>query len=441
MASKRRIRYGLRPVVARDVSMPRSFRVLFALLLSVQAAAGSMETTRPEDVGISSERLQRVSEHLRTLVDEKKAAGIQFVVARRGSVVLQEAFGVRSVDSGEPVNDDTLFRIFSMTKPVVGVAMMMLYEEGKFSMSDPVSKYIPEFRSLQVYAGENENGSILLEDAKRPPLMQDLFRHTAGLTYGFFGDTAVDKLYVEAELLDPQSNLQAMIEGLAELPLLYQPGERYEYSMGVDVQAYLIEKYSGMDVESFLRERIFEPLGMDETMAWVPPKYAPRLSDIHTHNEDGQLVVLTQALGNDIAAPAYEEPSLFNGGGQLISSADDYYRFAQMLLNGGELDGVRLLSPSTVAMMTSNRLPVTVADREIAPGSGHGLNLRVVSDRTQIGFPASDGEFAHGGMASTYFWADPTEELVVVVLTQYLPYSGQVYSDILHRLVHAAIID
>lgn len=421
--------------------MACSFRLVLLLLLSTPAFAGTLATTPPEDVGMSSERLQRIHDHLQQMVDEKKAAGIQVVVARRGSVVLHDTYGVQSVDSGEPVSKDTLFRIFSMTKPVIGVAMMMLYEEGKFSMSDPVSKYIPEFRSLRVYAGENEDGAVLLEDARRPPLMQDLFRHTAGLTYGFFGSTAVDKLYVDADLLNPQSNLQAMIEGLAKLPLLYQPGAQYEYSMAVDVQAYLIEKFSGVDVESFIRSRIFEPLNMDETMAWVPPDVAPRLSEIHTHDEDGQLVVLTEALGTNISKPAYEEPSLFNGGGQLISSADDYYRFAQMLLNGGELGGVRLLSPSTVAMMTSNRLPVTVAGREIAPGSGHGLNLRVVSDRTQVGFPANDGEFAHGGMASTYFWADPTDDLVVVVLTQYLPYSGQIYSDILHRLVHAAIID
>ena len=414
-------------------------RALLIGLVALPAFAGSLQTTRPEKVGMSSARVAHIGKNLQQLVDEGRSAGFQLVVARRGKVVAQESFGLLNVETGEPVTNDSMFRIFSMTKPVVGVAMMMLYEEGRFSLSDPVSRYVPEFADLKVYAGTDAEGKMRVEDPDRPMIMQDLFRHTAGLTYGYFGDTPVDKLYVDANLLDPKSTLQAMISGLAGLPLLYQPGTRYEYSMGVDVQAYLIEKFTGKDVETFLRERIFEPLGMDETVAWVRPPLAGRLSQIHTHNGDGKLAVLTEALGRDIAQPAYEQPSLFNGGGQLISTADDYYRFAQMLLNGGELDGVRLLAPATVDMMTSNRLPATVAGRQIEPGIGHGFNLRVVVDRTQVGFPANDGEFGHGGMASTYFWADPADELVVVLLTQYLPYSGQVYSDMLHRLVHAAI--
>jgi len=417
------------------------FRTLLMSLLAVPAFAGSLQTTRPEKVGMSPARVAHIGEYLQQLVDDGKSAGFQLVVARRGKVVMQDDFGVLNVETGEPVTDESLFRIFSMTKPVMGVAMMMLYEDGLFSLSDPVSRYIPEFGDLKVYAGTDDQGQNILEEPGRPMIMEDLFRHTSGLTYGYFGDTPVDRQYVDANLLDPQSTLQTMIDGLAGLPLLYQPGTRYEYSMSVDVQAYLIEKFTGKDVESFLRERVFIPLGMDETMAWVAPPVANRLSQIHTQDENGHLKVLTQALGRDIAQPAYEKPRLFNGGGQLISTADDYYRFAQMLLNGGELDGVRLLAPSTVDMMTSNRLPATVAGRQIDPGIGHGFNLRVVFDRTQVGFPAHNGEFGHGGMASTYFWADPDDELVVVLMSQYLPYSGQVYSDMLHRLVHAAIVD
>ena len=411
------------------------------LLICGNATAGPVETASPEDVGMSSERLQRISDHFEQLVEGEKMAGGQVLVARRGAVVYFENYGIQSVSSGEAVDDESLFRIYSMTKPIMGVAMMMLYEEGHFSLSDPVGRHIPEFADLKVYASEDENGAMSVEDPARPPLMEDLFRHTAGFTYGIFGNTAVDKKYVEARLLDPESNLQAMIEGMAEIPLLYQPGSDYEYSMSVDVQGYLIEKFSGQDVASFLQDRIFDPLSMNETLVWVPPELADRMADIHTHDENGALNVLREVFEEDINSHAYKKPSLFNGGGQLISTADDYFRFAQMLLNGGELDGARFLSPSTVAMMTSNRLPASLAGREISPGVGHGFNLRVVSDRTQVPFPSNDGEFRHGGMASTYFWVDPVEELVVVVMNQYMPYAGQEMSDILHRLVHAAIIE
>jgi len=419
-----------------------SLFVVVTLFAAAPAPAGSLHTTTPERVGMSSGMLQQLDHKLQQLVVEENSAGFQVVIARRGKVVFQESFGVADKDTGEAINDDTLFRIYSMTKPLVGVAMMILYEEGKFSLSDPVAKYIPAFEGARVFVGEDDSGQVILEDAVRPPTMHDLLQHTAGLSYGVFSDTPVDRMYRETLFTDLDTSLESFVEKLAGIPLLYQPGTRYYYSLSADVQGYLIQRLSGMDPESFIRRRILEPLGMDETMAWVPPDKAARLSKIHTHNEEGALVVYQDAADSLISVDdAYREPALFSGGSQLISTADDYWRFAQMLLNGGSLDGQRILSPATVRMMTSNRLPESIPGRRIAPGRGHGFDLSVVVDHTLINYPANDGEFSHGGLATTHFWVDPKQQLVVVFLSQYLPTSNRPYVDLLHRMVHAAIVD
>ena len=416
--------------------------ILATLIIAIPASAGSLHTTKAERVGMSSEMLQRLEEKLQGLVDDEVSAGFQVVIARRGKVVFQESFGVADKSSGKAITDDTLFRIYSMTKPLVGVAMMILYEEGQYSLSDPVAKYIPAFEGIRVFAGEDDSGEMILEDAVRPPSMHDLLQHSAGLTYGVFSDTPVDKMYLDKLFVDLDVPLQSFIENLAGIPLLYQPGTRYNYSLSVDVQGYLIERLSGIDPESFIRSRILEPLGMDETMAWAPPDMAPLLSKVHTHNKEGSLVVYQDPADSVISVnDAYRKPVFFSGGAQLISTADDYWRFAQMLLNGGNLDGKRLLSPDTVEMMTSNRLPESVPGRRIGPGWGHGFNLSVVADQTLINYPVNNGEFSHGGLATTHFWTDPEQELVVVFLSQYLPSSNRPYVDLTHRLVHAAIID
>ena len=406
---------------------------------SFTALAGSLDVVRPELVGMSSERLDRVRIQFQALVDQGKSAGYQIVVARRGKVVLHESMGTLNVETGVPVSNDSLFRIFSMTKPIVATAMMILYEEGRFSLSDPISKYIPEFKDLKVYAGVDEAGQMILVDPKRPPQIHDLLQHTAGFTYGIFGDTPVDKLYRDADLLDQTLPLSDMIQKLAGIPLMFQPGEQYLYSVSADIEGYLIEQLSGMDALQFLQQRILDPLRMNETVTWVPPERAALLAEVHVTNDEGKLAIFS--ADPDPTRYAFEKPARFSGGGQLISTADDYFRFAQMLLNGGELDGARILAPLTVKMMTSNRFPSTIPDRSIDPGRGHGFHLKVVTDPTLVGFPASIGEFGHGGLATTTFWVDPELELVVVLLNQYFPTDNDQMQDLAHRLIHAAIIE
>lgn len=405
--------------------------VLFATACTV---AGPLRTTTPEDVGMSSARLENLTRHFEQLLQEQQSGGYQLLVARRGAVVLHENVGFASVENNTPLTDDSLFRIFSMTKPVVAVAMMMLYEEGHFSLADPVARHIPQFADLQVYAGEDEDGNMLTEAPDRPPTILDLMLHTAGFTYGIFGDTGVDRLYQEKEIVQYGISMQDFIDRLAQVPLLFQPGERWHYSVSVDIQGYLVEKWSGQEAGEFLRTRIFEPLGMDETIAWVPEARAGLLADVYAHDEDGKRVLYQQPLTENFLRP----PGGFSGGAQLISTSDDYWLLCQMLLNGGELNGVRLLSPASVRMIMSDRLREPASFR---PGMGHGLNGSVVTDTRQLDYPASNGEFSWGGLATTIFWIDPQEELVVIMLTQYLPTRNGHYQDILHRMVHAAIID
>ena len=398
-------------------------------------AASPVDIAPAESVGMSSERLANVKSRLQRVIDDRQTGGIQVLIARKGKVVMHENLGYANVEDGTPISDDTLFRIYSMTKPVVGAAMLMLYEEGFYSLSDPIAKHIPEFADLKVFAGAGEDGEMILEDPKRPPTIHDLMQHTAGFTYGIFSDTPVDRLYRLNEVPRYDDTLQQMIDKLAEMPLLFHPGERFEYSVSVDVQGYLIEKWTGRELGAFLKERLFDPLGMDQTMAWAAGGNAGLLANVYSHDDSGALVKNESGA----ATNHYREPASFSGGGQLISTADDYWRFAQMLLNNGEFNGTRFLAPGTVEMMRADRLrKPTFA---IYPGAGFGLNVAVYSETDFAPYPVSRGEYFWSGIASTLFWIDPEEELVVVMLTQYLPFASPVYRDLMHRLVHAAILE
>jgi len=403
-------------------------------LAQLPAFARPLDVSPAEDVGMSSERLAYMKSYFEGLLADEETGGFQLLVSRRGKVVMYENLGLANVEENVPVTDDTLFRIYSMTKPVMGVAMMMLYEEGLYSLADPLSKHIPEFAELRVYAGEDDEGNVTLEPMKREPTIHDLLQHTAGFTYGIFGNTFVDKQYVEKQVPDYDQTMEEFIGKLANIPLLYQPGDQWVYSVAVDVQGYLIEKWTGMELGDFLQERIFDPLGMDQTMAWVPPDQAGLLANVYTHDDDGNRA----KFDGEFATNHYRAPGAFSGGGQLISTSDDYWRFCQMLLNGGELDGVRYLSPLTVEMMSSNRLqePASLPD-----GAGFGLNFGVTVDNTKGNYPMSNGEYYWGGLASTVFWIDPEEEMVAIMMTQYLPYNGEYYRELFHRLVRAAIIE
>ena len=284
----------------------------------------------PETVGMSSAALDRLVDEFRAVLDDGMTGGIQMLVARRGTVVLYENLGWADIEAQSPVTDQTLFRIVSMTKPVVGVAMMMLHEEGVYSLDDPVHLHIPEFAGLRVMVGQNPDGSPILEDLVRPPTILDLMRHTAGFTNGLNG-TLVDQMYIEDGIGSYDDTLQQFIDKLAATPLVHQPGETWLYSMSVDVQGYLIEKWTGMTLENFLRDRLFDPLGMDQTLAWVPATQASQLAHVYTHDSDGQLI----RDQSDFSLQHYRPPGGFSGGTQLISTADDYWRFIQMLLDGG----------------------------------------------------------------------------------------------------------
>ncbi len=397
---------------------------------------GALKLDAPEDVGMSSQRLERMAETLERLVEEKRTGGFQVLVSRHGKIVMHENFGMADIEAGRAVDDATLFRIASMTKPIVGVAMMMLYEEGYFSLQDPVSKHIPELANLKVYAGTDASGKTLLREPARAPTIHDLMQHTAGLTYGVFGDTPVDRLYNAAGVLDPRKTQQEFIETLATLPLIADPGERWIYSVATDVQGYLIEKWTGMEAGEFLRERIFEPLGMDETMAWVPPDRVEHLAAVYTHDASGKLVPTSGILGD-----ATRKPARFSGGGQLISTSDDYWRFCQMLLNGGVLDSVRLLSPKSVEMMSQDRLDGTMTIPGWIVEQGFGLNFSVVTDPAKVDYPATKGEFFWAGATTTVFYIDPENDVIAILLTQYSPFLIGEYSDLLHRYVNSAIIE
>jgi CubicO group peptidase (beta-lactamase class C family) len=409
--------------------------VLATFVFHAIAIAGDWEITRAEDVGMSTEKLANLKSQLEKVLAEEKTGGIQVLVSRHGKVIMYENLGFANVEEEIAVTKDTLFRVFSMTKPIVGAAMMMLYEEGHYSLADPLSKHIPEFAELEVFAGTEDDGTMILEDLDREPTMQDLMMHTAGFTYGIFGDSPVDRMYVESEVSSYEQTLQDFIDKLAEMPLLFQPGERWNYSVAVDVQGYLIEQWTGMELGEFLQKRLFDPLGMDQTMPWVPPDKAGLLANIYSHDENGNLITYEGTL----ATNHYRAPGGFGGGAQLISTSDDYWRFCQMLLNGGEFEGKRYLSPRTVDLMSRDRLDESIT---LPWGKlGFGLNVAVVSDPTVIGYTANKGEYFWGGLATTLFWIDPEDDLVVIMLTQYLPWNEPYYRDLMHRLVYASIVE
>ena len=300
---------------------------------------------------------------------------------------------------------DTIFRLYSMSKPVTGVAMMMLFEEGKWRLDDPVSRYVPEFAKLKVYTGKNDDGTPKLEDARRSMTMRELMTHTGGLGYVLNSNNPVDKMIIDANILNPMASLQAMIDGLAKMPLLAQPGTRWSYSIGVDVQGYLVEKFSGQSFADYLRTHIFDPLGMKDTAFYVPKEKLSRFSEVH------------KGAGDALTLDARMEPTLVpvgaSGGGGLFSTAADYARFCEMLLQGGQLNGVRLLAPRTVEMMRTNHVNPDPL-KTMTAGTGWGMDFQVVTDAAAAGDSVSDGTFSWFGIAGTWFWIDPKADLAFV---------------------------
>lgn len=406
--------------------------VLSHLILfgSYQAIAGDVRLTKPEDVGMSSERLLEIVQRLGSLIDEGQTGGMQILISRRGKVVLHKNFGFTDIASRRSVDNNTLFRIHSMTKPVTAVAMMMMYEDGHFSFSDPISKHIPEFSDLQVYAGQNAQGKIILEDIDQEPTIHDLMQHTAGFSYDG-GDHPVAQMYADAGIRDNTAPLQEMIDKLAKLPLRYQPRTQWVYSFSMDIQGYLVEKWSGMDIDQLLQERLFTPLGMDETMAWVPRAKSKLLATVYTRNDANELI----RSRNPANERALQKSVRFMGGGQLISTSDDYWRFCQMLLNGGEYDGHRIILSKSVSAIMNDSLPDGIEMSN--PGIGFGINGIVITDESVASWDLSNGTYSWSGAASTTFWIDPQEELIVIFMTQYRPWESLFYYELLGPLVRS----
>jgi len=371
-----------------------------------KAPARDLAMASPESVGISAERLKRLDAAMAKIVDDKQVAGLVTLLERHGKVVDFNAYGKRNVSDGGPLQKDSIFRIYSMSKPVTGVAMMMLFEEGKWRLDDPVARYIPEFARLKVYTGKNDDGTPKMEDARRSMTMRELMTHTAGLGYVLNAANPVDKMIIDGNILNAAAPLQKMIDGLGKTPLLAQPGTRWSYSIGVDVQGYLVEKFSGVSFADFARTRIFEPLGMKDTAFYVPKEKMSRFSEVHS------------GAGASLAIdPNRPEPTIVplgpSGGGGLFSTASDYARFCDMLLQGGQFGGVRLLAPRTVEMMRTNHVNPDPL-KTMPPGTGWGMDFEVVMDAAAAGDSVPNGAFRWWGIAGTWFWIDPVDDLAFV---------------------------
>jgi CubicO group peptidase (beta-lactamase class C family) len=363
-----------------------------------------LNPVKPESVGFSSERLERLHALMQKEVDQKHFSGIVTLLARHGKVVDYRAYGVRDMATGAPMAKDTIFRDFSMTKPVTGVAMMILYEQGKWLPSDPISKFIPEFANLKVFKGVDANGKMILVDPDHAPTMRELMTHTAGFSYGN-GKTVVDALYKDQHVLESK-NLQEMIDKLAKIPLLYQPGTKWIYSMSMDIEGYIVEKLSGQPLPDFMREQIFTPLGMRDAGFYVPEEKYDRLATLYKADADGNLVVDPAACCGMKAFK--EQPTMPSGGGGMVSTTEDYYRFAQMFLNHGQFNGVRILAPSSIQMMDTNHIPENMLTGEyhigtqfLRPGFGYGYNGAVEYDPQLDDLPDGKGTYVWGGAAGT----------------------------------------
>lgn len=405
------------------------FLVLLALALPGGIAADDLQLVEPEQAGMSGERLARISDTAKDYVDQGKVPGVITMVNRGGKLVHFETVGTRGVKDPRPLAADDLFRIYSMTKPITAVAAMQLYERGGFRLTDPVSDFVPELGGLQVMEAD---GSLV--PVKREATMHDLLAHTAGFSYGFEDDDPVDDLYREAHLWGAK-DLTDFAERLGTLPLRYQPGERWYYSVAVDVTGVVVERISGKSFDEYLHDEIFEPLGMDDTFFQVPPDKLHRFLPNHRWDAEKEQVIDVEDMtpipgidSSDDAMTNYEKVTLYSGGGGLVSTAMDYMKFAEMLRAGGEFNGVRIIGPKTLKYMVKNHLPATTA----SPGSGDlpsdrifngrgigfGLGFGVIEDPVAIAALSSKGAYFWGGAAGTVFWVDPVEDIVGLGMIQ-----------------------
>jgi CubicO group peptidase (beta-lactamase class C family) len=424
-------------VTSTSTTRRRAAAILAFLLLVCAANVGQTDAAElpqvpPVEVGLSAKKLEKVKTIVQAQVDKKQIAGAVVLVARRGNIALLESFGKLDLKSGKPMPPDAIFRFYSMTKPVTSVAALMLVEAGKLNLDDPVGNYLPELQNLRVYAGKDQTVA-----AKRPVTIRDLMRHTSGFTYGMPNGSPVDRLYIKNKI--DERTLPDMIRTLGTLPLQDQPGTRFNYSYSTDVLGRVIEVVSAEPLDKFFFERILHPLDMHDTSFSIADDKLDRFATAYARGGKASLGV------TDLPARSRyrKQPKFFSGGGGLVSTARDYCRFCQMLLNGGELDGTRLLRPETVAEMTSNQLPKEAMPVRLGgfpvPGHGFGLGM-MVRLQSPSGAALPDGEYSWSGAASTYFWVAPKPQLIVIILQQIEPIDISLQLS-LKPLIYSAIAD
>jgi CubicO group peptidase (beta-lactamase class C family) len=398
----------------------------------------------PDSVGFSGARLGLLHAIIQEQVDRQELAGAVTILARHGKIIDYRTYGVRDLATGAPMAKDTIFRDYSMTKPVTGVAMMILYEQGKWLPQDPIAKYIPELAHLKVQGGVDGEGKMTLVEPERAPTLKELMSHSAGFSYGT-GTSAVDGLYQKERVLG-SSNLKEMIDKLSRIPLEYQPGKSWKYSVSMDIEGYLIEKLSGQSLPDFMRKHIFTPLQMTDAGFYVPHDKSARFATNYRADAQGHLMAIDPA--SDAERRYATQPTMPSGGGGLVSTAQDYYRFAQMLANGGVLDGHRILSPSSVRLMTTNKLPdslltgqLGIGQHVMRPGFGYGFNCAVIFDPGLAALPDGKGTFFWDGAAGTWFWVDPANDVVFVGMIQRMQGDNHSLLYRTHAAVYAALLE
>jgi len=382
---------------------------------------------KPEEVGFSAFRLKRLDRLFQGYVDREELPGMIATVARFGQSVYYQKFGWMSIETPEPMHDDTIFMIASMTKPITAVAVMMLYEMGHFHLNTPISEFIPGFKNTAVYNGvQNPTGEMHLVPLEREITFRHLLTHTAGLSYGWDANDPIDQVYQEVQRRYEQTNVtfsnRLLAEELSQIPLAFQPGTHWRYSMGIDLLGALVEIIADQPLEQYLKERIFDPLGMVDTGFFVPPPQFDRVARVYGHPEPESNLSWMKEI-----KPQTSPPGFASGGGGLVSTIGDYARFCQMLVNGGEFDGIQLLSPKSVSLFSLNHCPVEALPFSFEEGSlyhagyGYSLGTRVLMDVSVSGMAGSVGEFGWDGAFSTYFWIDPQESLYGILMLQHTP--------------------
>ncbi len=399
-----------------------SFLLFIFFLTSVVLSGQGLPTASPEEVGLSSERLDKLTDLIQGYVDDDTLPGAVVLVARKGRAVYFESFGETNLETGQAMPKDALFRIMSMTKAVTSVAVMMLYEEGHFLLDEKISKYIPEFENPQVIVQDDDGDPFTYETvpARNEITIRHLLTHTSGITYRFFQEEPFATLYAEAGVSDgiesQKGTVGEAMRRLGRLPLRNHPGEAWAYGLSTDVLGYLVELVSGKKLDEFVRERIFQPLEMEDTYFYLPEEKMNRLATIYTPGESGGGLVKLSTVENRVEGGTY-----FSGGGGLISSAPDYLRFTQMLLNGGELEGARILGRKTVELMTTNQIGDLPLYWDFLKGHRWGLGFALHQGSAYSGRIGSVGEFRWAGYYHTFFWVDPEEEVIGILMSQVFP--------------------